>query len=54
MLKNIDAIILFAVTDAQGLFTYTHAAMPGSVGDAGQYMDTALKRRILQGARLDG
>jgi hypothetical protein len=50
--KGMDAIILLAVVDARGIFTYVHAGMPGSVGDAGTYMDTALKRNIMQGVWL--
>lgn len=50
--KGMDAIILLAVVDARGIFTYCHAGMPGSVGDAGTYMDTALKRNIMDGLWL--
>lgn len=50
--KGMDAIILLAVVDVRGVFTYIHAGMPGSVGDAGTYMDTALKRHILAGIWL--
>ena len=34
------------------MFTYVHVGMPGSVGDADTYMDTALKRNIMQGTWL--
>ena len=50
--KGMDAVILLAVVDNRGVFTYVHAGMPGSVGDAGTYMDTALKRNILAGTWL--
>jgi hypothetical protein len=50
--KGMDAIILLAVVDALGIFTYCHCGMPGSVGDSGTYMDTALKRNIVNGVWL--
>jgi hypothetical protein len=50
--KGMDAIILLAVVDARGIFTYCHCGTPGSVGDAGTYMDTALKRNCVNGVWL--
>ena len=50
--KGMDALILLAVVDARGMFTYCHCGMPGSVGDAGTYKDTALKCNIVNGVWL--
>ena len=47
-----DAIILLAVVDTRGIFTYCHCGNPGSVGDAGTYMDTALRRNCMNGVWL--
>ena len=37
--KGMDTVILLAVVDNRGVFTYVHAGMPGSVGDAVQDLD---------------
>jgi len=47
--KGFDALLVLATEDARGVFTYIHAGSPGSVGDAGVYVQTLLKRKIEHG-----
>ena len=44
--KGYPAILLLAMVDADGLFTYISAGAPGNVGDSGPFSHSALKRNI--------
>jgi hypothetical protein len=50
--KGHDAILLLAVVDARGLFTYIHVGNPGSVGDAATYHLSVLDHKIQFGEWL--
>ena len=47
--KGYPAILLLAMVDADGLFTYISAGAPGNVGDSGLFSRSALKRNIDDG-----
>lgn len=50
--KNLVAILLLAVVDARGVFTYITAANPSSVGDAQTFHNTTLKEKLMSGEAL--
>ena len=51
--KNFCAIVILAVDDAEGLFTYVDAGRAGSLGDAFMYNHSGLKAKVEAGEWLD-
>lgn len=47
--KGFDAILLLAVVDARGIFTYVKTGIPGCVGDAAAWGKCALKPLVENG-----
>ena len=45
--KNHLSILILAVVDARGVFTYVNAGSPGSVGDASAYNTSLLARNVV-------
>ena len=52
--KNLCAIMLLAVVDADGLFTFVDAGCAGSMGDAFTFNHSSLKEKIDAGEWLEG
>lgn len=47
--KGFDAILLLAVVDSAGMFTYVKSGFPGCIGDAAAWNDCALKDHVERG-----